>query len=39
MLAAPGLTRSMSKTGASWDNGVAESFFATRKHELAGAED
>lgn len=34
LLAAHGLTCSMSRTGNCWDNAVAESFFATLEHEL-----
>jgi putative transposase len=39
MLAAHGMTRSMSRTGDCWDNAVAESFFATLKRELADGAD
>lgn len=34
LLAAHGLTCSMSRKGDCWDNAVAESFFATLEHEL-----
>ncbi len=34
LLAAHGLTCSMSRRGECWDNAVAESFFATLEHEL-----
>jgi transposase InsO family protein len=34
LLAAHGLTCSLSRTGDCWDNAVAESFFATLEHEL-----
>lgn len=34
LLAAHGLTSSMSRRGNCWDNAVAESFFATPEHEL-----
>ncbi len=34
LLAAYGVTVSMSRTGNCWDNAVAESFFATLKTEL-----
>ena len=34
LLAAPGITASMSRRGDGWDNAVVESFFATLKTEL-----
>lgn len=34
LLAAHGITQSMSRKGDCWDNAVAESFFATLEHEL-----
>lgn len=36
LLAAHGVTASMSRRGDCWDNAVAESFFATLEHELLG---
>ncbi len=39
LLAAHGLTSSMSRKGNCWDNAVAESFFATLEHELLAEED
>lgn len=34
LLAAHGVSESMSRKGNCWDNAVAESFFATLEHEL-----
>jgi len=39
LLAAHGLTCSMSRKGDCWDNAVAESFFATLEHELLAESD
>lgn len=39
LLAAHGLTGSMSRRGDCWDNAVAESFFATLEHELLAEAD
>lgn len=39
LLAAHGITCSMSRKGDCWDNAVAESFFATLEHELLADED
>jgi putative transposase len=39
VLAARGITCSMSRPGNCWDNAVAESFFATLEHELLGEAD
>jgi putative transposase len=39
LLAAHGLTSSMSRKGNCWDNAVAESFFATLEHELLAEAD
>lgn len=39
LLAAHGVTASMSRKGNCWDNAVAESFFATLEHELLAEAD
>ena len=39
LLAAHGLTASMSRRGNYYDNAVVESFFATREHELRATAD
>lgn len=39
LLAARGITGSMSRAGNCWDNAVAESFFATLEHELIAPHD